>query len=129
MPRTTRRGARLAAVAAIVAVTAAACAPTGAPGAGGSAGPVVGGCPVFPSTNAWNTDVSAYPVRANSAQYVGNVNSSGGMYLHPDFGGDGEYGIPFKVVAENEPRRRVRYTAYGAESDPGPFPIPPNAPI
>jgi hypothetical protein len=130
MPRTTRRGARLAgALAALVAVTAAACTAPASPPAGTAAGPRLGGCPVFPSSNAWNTDVSAYPVRANSAQYVANVNSSGGTYLHPDFGGGGAYGIPFKVVGANEPLRRVRYTAYGDESDPGPFPVPPNAPV
>jgi hypothetical protein len=103
-----------------------------APSGGGttsSTGPKVGGCAVFPRDNAWNTDVSSYPVRANSAQYVANVNSSGNTMVHPDFGGAGQYGIPFKVVGASEPRRRIVYTAYGDESDAGPFPVPPSAPI
>jgi hypothetical protein len=113
----------------VLAVLAAgACMPPASPPAG-SAGPSVGGCPVLPSNNAWNADISHAPVRSNSAQYVANINSSGNTLVHPDFGGDGEYGIPFKVVASNEPKRRIAYTAYGDESDAGPFPIPPNAPV
>ena len=50
--------------------------------------------------------------------------------LHPDFGGGGAYGIPFMVVPANaeegtDPLHRVRRR----ELDPGPFPIPPNAPV
>src|SRR4051812_17442909 len=99
------------------------------PGPQSTGAPSVGGCHVFPGNNPWNTDVSVYPLRANSSQYVANINGSGNTLLHPDFGGGGAYGIPFKVVDASEPRRRVAYTAYGDESDPGPFPIPPNAPV
>jgi hypothetical protein len=127
MLRFARRPVRLAACATALAVTAAACVP-GAP-AGSTATPKVGDCSVFPRDNAWNTDISHYPVRPNSAQYVANIKSSGNTNLHPDFGGNGAYGIPFMVVGANEPKRRVSYTAYGDESDPGPFPIPPNAPV
>jgi hypothetical protein len=49
--------------------------------------------------------------------------------LHPDFGGGGAYGIPFKGVPANQTRVPIHYTAYGDESDPGPFPIPGNAPV
>ncbi|MDQ1521083.1 MAG: hypothetical protein QOI55_2156 [Actinomycetota bacterium] len=128
-----QRRSALAACVCTVAVAASACmatAPTTGGGTGsGSSGPKVGGCSVFPSDNAWNTDVSSYAVRANSAQYVANVNSSGNRMVHPDFGGAGQYGIPFKVVGANEPPRRIHYTLYGDESDPGPLPVPPNAPI
>jgi hypothetical protein len=123
---TSTRRRLVGACAALTMLTAVACVPKpSSPGAS----PQVGGCPVFPSDNAWNTDVSQYAVHANSSQYVANVNSSGGTRLHPDFGGDGEYGIPFTVVDADEPRRPIAYTAYGDESDPGPFPIPPDAPI
>ena len=50
---------------------------------------------------------------------LANINSSGNTRLHPDFGGGGDYGIPLTVVAANESKRRVDYTAYGDESDPG----------
>jgi hypothetical protein len=110
-----------------LAVAGAACTPTSPPAS--PAGPTVGGCALFPADNAWNQDVSKLPVRSDSAAYVANINSSGGTMLHPDFGGGGAYGIPYKVVPSTEPRRRVNYTAYGDESDPGPFPVPPNAPV
>jgi hypothetical protein len=112
----------------VAGLAAAACVPQEPP-PGPDSSPTVGGCRVFPSDSAWNQDVSGLPVRANSAHYVANINSSGNTTLHPDFGGGGEYGIPFVTVGPSEPRRRVEYTAYGDESDPGPFPIPPNAPV
>ena len=49
--------------------------------------------------------------------------------LHADFGGGGAYGIPFMVVPATQKQEPIHYTAYGDESDPGPFPIPPNAPV
>jgi hypothetical protein len=92
--------------------------------------PTVGGCQVFPSNNAWNENVSKLPVRADSARLVSRISSTGGRsMLHADFGGGGAYGIPFKVVPATQPRVPINYTAYGDESDPGPFPIPANAPV
>ena len=135
-PKVTRRGRTGAARAAValgvaVSVAAAACtpAPSGPqPGAAGSP-PVVGGCRVFPSDNAWNTDISRAPVHPRSARYVANINSDGPTKLHADFGGGGAYGIPFVTVARTQQRLPIVYTAYGDESDPGPFPIPRDAPI
>lgn len=99
--------------------------PTTVPGAA----PMVGGCQVFPSNNAWNTDISNYPVHPNSANFIASINAGGRTKLHPDWGGDGEYGIPYIVVPANQPMVNVTWTAYGDESDPGPYPIPLNAPI
>ena len=93
------------------------------------AAPNVGGCAVFPSTSPWNIPVDTRPVRTNSATYINNITSSGKTNLHPDFGGGGLYGIPVKVVPSTQPKVRIHYTAYGDESDPGPFPIPSNAPV
>jgi hypothetical protein len=92
-------------------------------------GPQVGGCPVFPIDNAWNTPVAAAPLAANSATMIARIQSSGGRALHPDFGEDPSYGIPFTVVPAGQPLVPVAYDAYGAESDPGPFPIPLDAPV
>ena len=94
-----------------------------------SAGPTVGGCPIFPPTNAWNTDVSATALHPRSAQIIAKIQSVGGDFLHPDFGENPDYGIPFVVVPANQSLVPILYTAYGDESDPGPFPIPANAPI
>ena len=100
-------------------------------GAAPSAGavPTVGGCPVFPASNAWNRDVSRDPVDPRSAQYVASINSRGRRFLHADFGGRGEYGIPYRVVPRTQPRVPIRFTDYGDESDRGPYPIPLNAPV
>jgi hypothetical protein len=95
-----------------------------------SAGSKVGGCQVFPSNNPWNQNVSKLPVRSDSATLVRRISATGGRtMLHPDFGGGGAYGIPFKVVPATQPRVPIHYTAYGDESDPGPFPIPSDAPV
>src|SRR5271166_3772353 len=117
--RSTRANARVFILAlALSALTA--CGGAGSPGGGGNphngSGPTsapgptptpppgvaaIGGCQVFPSDNAWNEDVSGLPVDPMSATYLASMNAST-TNLHPD---------------------------YGSESDPGPYPIPPNAPV
>jgi hypothetical protein len=44
-------------------------------------------CPTFPANNAWNTDISGYPVHSRSAAWVSSIGSS--TKLHPDFGTPG----------------------------------------
>jgi hypothetical protein len=87
----------------------------------------LGGCPVFPATNAWNRDVSKLPVDSRSAAYINSIGAS--RFLHADFGGGGQYGIPFRVVPRTQPRVPIRFTDYGDESDRGPYPVPLNAPV
>jgi len=103
-----------AAVASLEPAVSPAAAPTAGPGAR------FGDCPVFPPDNAWNTDISAYPVHPNSANFLAAI---GGGNLHPDFGDI--YGIPFNVVPGDQPRMPISFY-YGDESDPGPYPIPPD---
>ena len=60
-----------------------------------------------------------------------NSNTSS-VDLHPDFGTvwDGApNGIPYIVVSGSQPKVPLNWTAYGNQSDPGPYPIPPDAPI
>src|ERR1700730_13851766 len=63
------------------------------------ASPGIGGCPVFPANNVWNTDISALPVHPRSAAWVASMGGAT-RRLHPDFGPSGgfPYGIPFNVV-------------------------------
>ena len=96
--------------------------PSGGPGAG--AGPAIGACPVFPSDNAWNQDVSHAPVDT-AHDYIGSLGS---MTLWPDFGGDGAYGIPYVSVPFSQPLVPVSFDEPG-ESDPGPYPTPLDAPV
>jgi hypothetical protein len=90
----------------------------------------LGACPVFPSTNWWNRDVSRLPASRFSAAIVTRINADGSNhFLHADFGGGGAYGIPYITVPGTEPLRPIRFTAYGDESDKGPYPVPLGAPI
>jgi hypothetical protein len=92
-------------------------------------GPSIGGCPVFPTSNAWNTDISGYPRLARSQQMIARIQSIGSDNLHPDFGENPDYGIPYLVVPADQPMVPIEFTAYEDESDPGPYPIPQNAPV
>ena len=89
----------------------------------------LGSCKVFPADNAWNTDISNAPVHANSTNYITNILANGGDFLHADFGGGGEYGIPYVTVAGNQPLVPTTFFDWPEESDPGPYPIPLHAPV
>jgi len=82
---------------------------------------------MFPADNPWNQDVTGLPVDPNSDNYIASIGATG--HLHPDFGSDPTYGIPYLVVGAGQPNVPITYTDYGDESDPGPFPIPQNAPV
>lgn len=89
----------------------------------------LGGRRVFPADNAWNRDISREPVDPNSATLIASIGADKG--LHPDFGtvyNGNPNGIPYVVVPGDQPRVPVRFE-YADESDPGPYPIPPGAPI
>jgi hypothetical protein len=113
---------------AMVAVPAAPVAPTPlAPAPGGDAfagSPRIGDCPIFPKDNAWNTDISGAPVDT-SHDYIGAL---GDTVLWPDFGGAGEYGIPYVSVPFGQPLVPIWFEVAG-ESDPGPYPTPLDAPV
>lgn len=101
-------------------------------GVGGGARPAlaqgsIGGCPVFPANNWWNRDVSADPVDPNSSAYISFIGAT--TNLHPDFGSDPTYGIPYVTVTGSQPKVPINFTAFGDQSDPGPYPIPLNAPV
>ena len=92
----------------------------------GAAQPVVGGCPMFPADSVWNARVDGLPVDARSDAYVASIGRDRG--LHPDFGTNPEYGIPYVVVPAGQPTVPVSFE-YADESDAGPYPVPPNPPI
>jgi len=85
--------------------------------------------PSLPSEAAWNQEVSKAPVARNSAAIIAYIDSHGGDRLHPDFGSPRTYGFPYAVVGTGQPELPIHYTAYGDESDPGPFPVPKGAPV
>ena len=85
------------------------------------------GCPILPASNPLNRDISHAPLDPNSARYIASIGLSG--HLHPDFGTDPSYGIPFTVVGPGQPKVPITFTEFGEESNPGPYPLPPNAPV
>jgi hypothetical protein len=90
-------------------------------------GASIAGCSLFPADNAWRRNVSADPVDPHSAAWVSSIGAS--THLHPDFGSDPSYGIPYVVVPANQATAPITFTAYGDQSDPGPYPVPLNAPV
>jgi len=108
----------------------------------GSSGPLSPGSPTvtqpngslqgrrpFPADNPWNTDISSAPVDPNSAALLASIGLNTG--LHPDFGtvwAGAPNGIPYALVPGTQPLVPMTFD-YADESDPGPYPIPPDAPI
>jgi hypothetical protein len=105
--------------------------------------PDLGTCPVFPdppaslsptaaslpTQAAWNQDISRAPVARNSTAVIAYINANSDDHLHPDFGSPRTYGFPYAVVGAKQRLLPIRYTAYGSESDRGPFPVPTGAPV
>jgi hypothetical protein len=126
-PLVCARAAALACVlAAAVVLSAAFAAPSRAAAYGdGAAIPFL----LLPADNPWNTPVDSLPLDANSADYIAHMNPTTG--LHPDFGTVWEgarIGIPYVVVPGTQPKVPISFY-YPDESDPGPYPIPPDAPV
>jgi hypothetical protein len=85
---------------------------------------------VFPPDNAWNKDISNEPVDPNSDNLIASIGLN--TTLHPDFGtvyNGAPNGIPYIVVAGSQPTVTINFVAWGSESDPGPYPVPGDAPI
>ncbi len=127
------RGSRLAVIAATgLALAAAATATAWAAGNGmrlssSTGAPREDGCPIFPADNSLNREIVHAPVDPRSAEYIASIGLSG--HLHPDFGTEPAYGIPYTVVGPHQPKVPIKFTEYGEESNPGPYPIPSGAPV
>lgn len=87
-------------------------------------------CSLFPPDNIWNRNIVALPTHALSDSYIVSMGIT--EPLHADFGSGlyngGPIGIPYTTVTSLQARVPVTFT-YVEESDPGPYPIPTNAPI
>jgi hypothetical protein len=97
------------------------------PGQGGS----LNGFLPFPADNLWNKDISSAAVDSNSTALINFIGAS--VTMHPDFG-SGQYqgssiGIPYVVVDSTQPFVNINFNQFADESDPGPMPVPANAPI
>ena len=91
--------------------------------------PSLGGKRLFPDDNPWNQDISREPVDPNSDNLIASIGMD--RPLHPDFGTvyqSAPVGIPYVVVDGKQKKVPVSFQ-YLEQSDPGPYPIPPDAPI
>jgi hypothetical protein len=89
----------------------------------------IGGCAMFPANSIFNASIRALPTDVRSADYVASIGSN--TALHPDFGtvyDGGPIGIPYTTAPTAQPFVQVEFQV-PEESDPDPYPIPPNAPI
>src|SRR6476646_3521492 len=76
---------------------------------------------VFPPDNPWNEDISKRPVHPNSAKMIAGIGADKRLAYNLDMG--------FVLVPPDQKRVPVKLVSYSNESDPGPYPIPDNAPI
>jgi hypothetical protein len=82
----------------------------------------------FPADNPWNTDITTAAIDPNSARLI---TACGDRTLHADFGtvyNGAPNGIPYVLVFDGQPKVPITFD-FASESDPGPYPIPTNAPI
>lgn len=87
-------------------------------------------CAVLPADNIWNRDVSALPVHAMSDAWIASIGAD--ATVHPDFGNapyqGRSIGIPFVVIGATQPAVPITFE-YSDESEPGPYPLPPQVPV
>jgi hypothetical protein len=81
----------------------------------------------FPDDNPFNVNISQAAVDPMSDVYITNIGKTG--TLHAAFGtvwaGD-KLGHPINIVHANQPKVPMSFL-YNTSSDPGPYPIPPDA--
>jgi hypothetical protein len=103
---------------------------TAADGTRATDGPDQVGCAALPADNVWNARVDEMPVDPRSDAYIATIGAD--RSVHPDFGSglyDGRpIGIPYVTVPGDQLKVPVTFQ-YAGESDPGPYPVPTDAPI
>jgi hypothetical protein len=83
---------------------------------------ILAALPVFLPDNPWHEDISTRPVLANSKQLVASVGEDKRLAYNMD--------MAFILVPPDQKPVPVKIVnGYPDESDPGPFPVPDNAPI
>jgi hypothetical protein len=76
---------------------------------------------VFPPDNWWNRDVAALPVHPDSEKMIASIGPEKPLEFNLDMG--------FVIVPSDQKQVDVKLLDYANESDPGPFPLPDNAPV
>jgi hypothetical protein len=93
--------------------------------------PASGECTIFPANNIWRRPITGLPVHAQSAAYIESIGTT--AFLHAAFGSrlwEGQtIGNPITIVGPGQALVPIHFTRYASQSDPGPYPIPPDARI
>ena len=100
--------------------------------AGWDGSTALGSCPVLPADNIWNTPVDTLPRRRQLRrlrQHHRRRRSGSTPTSAPALWDGGPIGIPYRRRAGRPARRAGQLPDYADESDPGPYPIPADAPI
>ncbi len=91
--------------------------------------PTLNGCSSFPANSVYNTPIDTLPVSPYSNNYINTINNLSGVnHMHANFGSDPYNEFPYATVTGSQPKVPITFD-YAPVSDPGPYPIPPNAPI
>src|SRR5262245_39076976 len=75
-------------------------------------------CPVFPPDNPWNQRVDGLSAAKRSNTIIRHMGANRPLYA--------DFSMPYATVGGNQRKVPVRFYY---ESDRGPYPIPPNAPV
>ncbi len=93
--------------------------------------PAGGECTIFPADNIWRRPITTLPVHARSAAYLESIGTT--AFLHAAFGARPWEGLlignPITIAGPGQALVPVHFTRYPGQSDPGPYPIPPDARI
>lgn len=76
---------------------------------------------VFPANNAWNRDITNWPLHPNSANIIASIGPDKVFRYNTD--------MAFVLVPSTQRKIPVEIGIYEDESDPGPYPVPANTPI
>ena len=76
---------------------------------------------VLPPNNPWNIPVDEWPLHPNSKGMIVAIGGSKPLRYNPD--------MSFVLVPPNQKMIDVKLSAYGDESDKGPYPVPDNATV
>jgi len=94
--------------------------------AGASAPAAANPSGIFPPDNPWNTRIDGEPVDPNSDAYIASMGANDPLVASWDAEGNG---LPYVEVGPNQAKVGMLFWGFPDESDPGPYPVPWNAPV
>lgn len=87
---------------------------------------IMSGLQIFPRDNAWNEDISGQPLLTNSEAMIAQI--TGDLAINRRTLRVFQE-MNFVLVPTNQPSVPIHFDTYADESDPSPYPFPPNTPI